>query len=494
MKVSRLQAGLIGLLIVLLAGTTSALSSDDQLIRDSLPCYQDDDLIQEDYGRTNATDRSLPDFVPDVSAPRIVKLERDNKILIRDVSFLISNQGTADHIYDKVLDNYILCIAEVGSHQRSEEIKQSISAGEEKSVLSISLEAPASDFGIDPSGYQLPLDVEIEVTVNPDRTIEELDYQNNQIIFPVRITAPDLAVEIVAPRYTTPASETAIGIRVTNLGEVGSNAAKLVYGITGKRDTTINVPALGSNESTMLWQNSTLAAREYTVSAEINPDGASDYETAFSNNHANATISSDYNPTTHIDLPQDIVLVPGTTYDLLITVTSVSNLAECQVNLAFNGSILEVENVTSGSLEIVAKEIGDGWVRFNSAPSSGVCGDVTIATIKFNVTGTTGDTTPLNLDAELLDLNAFPIPVEVVPGSVHLLLYGDANGDGRVDQADTLCVLRWVVGLGLGSRPVSGTPEFLVTDVNQNGIIDVGDAMLIAQYNAKLRDVYFRLQ
>ncbi len=490
MKVSRLQAGLIGLLIVLLAGTTSALSSDDQLIRDSLPCYQDDDLVQEDYGCTNATDRSLPDFVPDVSAPPIVKLERDDKILIRDVSLLISNQGTAEHIYDNALDNYILCIAKVGSHQERQIVKQSISTGEERSVLSISLEALASDFGIDPSDYQLPLDIEIEVTINPDGVIEELDYQNNQITFPVRITAPDLAVEIIAPRYATPTSETVIGIRVTNLGEVGSNAAGLIYGITGKRVPPINVPALGSNESIMLWQNSTLTTGDYLVSAEINPDGASDYETAFSNNYANATISSYRNPTTLIDLPQDIVLVPGTTYDLPITVTGVSNLAECQVNLTFNGSILEVENVTSGSLEIVAEEIGDGWVRFNSAPSSGVSGDVTIATIKFNVTGTTGDTTPLNLDAELLDLNAFPIPVKVVPGSVHLLLYGDASGDGRVDQADTLCVLKWIVGLE--DKPDIGTPGFLAADVNQNKAIDVGDAMFIAQYNAKLRNVYFR--
>ncbi|MEG3054627.1 MAG: hypothetical protein RQM90_00070 [Methanoculleus sp.] len=199
MKVSRLQAGLIGLLIVLLAGTTSALSSDDQLIRDSLPCYQDDDLVQEDYGCTNATDRSLPDFVPDVSAPPIVKLERDDKILIRDVSLLISNQGTAEHIYDNALDNYILCIAKVGSHQERQRVKQSISTGEKRSVLSISLEASASDFGIDPNDYQLPLDIEIEVTINPDEEIEELDYQNNRITYPVRITAPDLAVEIIAP-------------------------------------------------------------------------------------------------------------------------------------------------------------------------------------------------------------------------------------------------------------------------------------------------------
>ena len=36
-------------------------------------------------------------------------------------------------------------------------------------------------------------------------------------------------------------------------------------------------------------------------------------------------------------------------------------------------------------------------------------------------------------------------------------------------------------------------PQFRKTDVNRNGVIEVGDALFIAQYNVGLRDVWFEL-
>ncbi len=493
MKISKLQAGLIVLLIVLLAGTASALPNDDLVVREPPPLYHDDELVQEDYGYVRVTDKRLPDFVPEVSAPHVVKLDKDDKIRVTDVSLSISNQGTADHVYDGELNNKIICVAEVGSHHRNTDFTQSLLVGKTKPVLSASFDALASEFGIDPSDYHLPVDVNIGVTVNPDRAVEELNYQNNQFVHQVRITAPDLAVKVLAPKYTTPKGETAIGVKVTNLGEVGSNKATLAYGITGKREEMIPVPALGANESVMLWQNQTLAAGDYQVSVEINRDGNSDYETTFANNCANATISSHRNPASSIELPRDLVLVPGTTYDLPITVNNVDKFAAYQVDLTFNGSVLEVEEIIPGSLGITAKNIGSGSLIFNGAAASGVSGNVPIATVRFTVTGTTGDETALNLAAGLWDENGFVIPVEVRDGGAYLLLYGDANGDGEVNQADTLLVLQQVVGLDQ-EMPAAGTPKFLATDVTRNGVIDVGDAMFIAQYNANLRDVYFRLK
>jgi hypothetical protein len=71
------------------------------------------------------------------------------------------------------------------------------------------------------------------------------------------------------------------------------------------------------------------------------------------------------------------------------------------------------------------------------------------------------------------------------------ILFGDANEDGKVDQVDTLHVLKQVVGLK--NKPGSNTEQFLKSDVNHNGVIDVGDALFIAQYNVGLRDVWFEL-
>ncbi len=77
------------------------------------------------------------------------------------------------------------------------------------------------------------------------------------------------------------------------------------------------------------------------------------------------------------------------------------------------------------------------------------------------------------------------------PGYVKVtpVLFGDANDDGKVNQADTLIVLQEVVGIR--EQPATGTDRFCRTDVHANGMIEVGDALFIAQYNVGLRDVWF---
>ena len=71
------------------------------------------------------------------------------------------------------------------------------------------------------------------------------------------------------------------------------------------------------------------------------------------------------------------------------------------------------------------------------------------------------------------------------------VLFGDANEDGEVDQADTLLVLQEV--LGIREKPAAGTDRFRKTDVHVNGAVEVGDALFIAQYNIGLRDPWFAL-
>jgi hypothetical protein len=45
--------------------------------------------------------------------------------------------------------------------------------------------------------------------------------------------------------------------------------------------------------------------------------------------------------------------------------------------------------------------------------------------------------------------------------------------------------------VGIRERPLAGTEQFRKTDVHENGVIEVGDALFIAQYNVGLRDVWF---
>ncbi len=71
------------------------------------------------------------------------------------------------------------------------------------------------------------------------------------------------------------------------------------------------------------------------------------------------------------------------------------------------------------------------------------------------------------------------------------VLFGDANNNNEVNQADTLHVLKEVVGII--DKPLKNTEIFEKTDVSRNGVIDVGDAMFIAQYNVGLRGPWFEL-
>jgi len=77
------------------------------------------------------------------------------------------------------------------------------------------------------------------------------------------------------------------------------------------------------------------------------------------------------------------------------------------------------------------------------------------------------------------------------PGCIKVtpVLFGDANEDGAVNQADTLIVLQEVVGLR--EKPLTGTDGFRKADVHANGAIEIGDALFIAQHNVGLRDVWF---
>lgn len=69
------------------------------------------------------------------------------------------------------------------------------------------------------------------------------------------------------------------------------------------------------------------------------------------------------------------------------------------------------------------------------------------------------------------------------------VLFGDANDNGVIDQADTLRVLKQVVGMA--AMPAAGTERFRKTDVHRNGEIEIGDALFIAQYNVGLRGPWF---
>lgn len=437
----------------------------------------------------------LPDFVPIVDAPHVVKINRDDTVRVDDLGLYVKNVGTVDFVYN---GTDVKVVAEVASFTKDTLFNYGILKGETAEVLYINVEQSAQDYGIDPETTSLPQDKSVKVTVNPEpRAVDELRYDNNVINHNLRVTAPDLVTEIIAPSITTQFTAIPIGVKVTNAGEVPSVATTLTYTITGKaNEPGITIIALEPGESTMIWRNATLTTGTYDISATVNPGHVTDYETLYNNNIGTKTIVSYDNPPASIVLPPDAVYVPGTGTTLPIVVKGVTDLAGYQMTFRYDPSVINVTNVISGDIALNAKNLNhakEGYVTFAGGQTISKTGTVTIATLVVDVIGSTGDDTTLALsDVELFDGgNGFKIPVVVTNGSATLMLYGDANADGSVNQADTLQVLRWVVGIDT-DKPTSGT-RLLQTDVTKNSVVDVGDAMFIAQKNVKLRDDYFNI-
>jgi len=62
------------------------------------------------------------------------------------------------------------------------------------------------------------------------------------------------------------------------------------------------------------------------------------------------------------------------------------------------------------------------------------------------------------------------------------ILCGDADGNGSVDIGDALLIAEYDVGLKSSSQ----LPGFNACDVNKDGVVDLCDALMIAEYDVGL--------
>ncbi len=70
--------------------------------------------------------------------------------------------------------------------------------------------------------------------------------------------------------------------------------------------------------------------------------------------------------------------------------------------------------------------------------------------------------------------------------------FGSGNTSTEQNSIHTYTHLVLQAIVGLREQPHAGTDRFCKTDVHQNGVIEVGDALFIAQHNVGLRDVWFK--
>jgi hypothetical protein len=107
------------------------------------------------------------------------------------------------------------------------------------------------------------------------------------------------------------------------------------------------------------------------------------------------------------------------TFDATIDIADVTDLDSGQFDISFNASVVNVTGVDSGSIGTTEVQL-DGWafrdsdtvrVIFNLPGATGVSGSGSLATIHFTVTGTSGDTSVLDIsDGLLADIEAGEVP------------------------------------------------------------------------------------
>lgn len=169
----------------------------------------------------------------------------------------------------------------------------------------------------------------------------------------------------------------------------------------------------------------------------------------------------------------------GDSFTLDVLLANISDMAVCQFNLTYKPTILSCKGVWIKALDHTPNpkwEVNDyaGYVWLNvtyGIPITTVPPE-TIATLIFYVQGK--GSTPLEfVSSELLDSNELPISHETTGGFFKNFNPYDVNQDGIVDIIDA-----GIVALAFGSDPSkpNWNPK---ADVNSDGVVNIFDIVLI---------------
>ncbi len=169
----------------------------------------------------------------------------------------------------------------------------------------------------------------------------------------------------------------------------------------------------------------------------------------------------------------------GDSFTLDVLLANISDMAVCQFNLTYKPTILSCKGVWIKALDHTPNpkwEVNDyaGYVWLNvtyGIPITTVPPE-TIATLIFYVQGK--GSTPLEfVSSELLDSNGLPISHETTGGFFKNFNPYDVNQDGIVDIIDA-----GIVALAFGSDPSkpNWNPK---ADVNSDGVVNIFDIVLI---------------
>ncbi|MCK5216901.1 MAG: Ig-like domain-containing protein [Methanosarcinales archaeon] len=117
---------------------------------------------------------------------------------------------------------------------------------------------------------------------------------------------------------------------------------------------------------------------------------------------------------------EDVTLAPGESILVPVMINYADNLADCEIEMEYNASVVHVTGIEKGDMYYLVSNIdnGTGWMYASALNASGLSGDIIFAYINFTAVGSKGDESPLNItDVQLLDTGYAPIDHLVIDGT-----------------------------------------------------------------------------
>ena len=117
---------------------------------------------------------------------------------------------------------------------------------------------------------------------------------------------------------------------------------------------------------------------------------------------------------------EDVTLAPGESILVPVMINYADNLADCEIEMEYNASVVHVTGIEKGDMDYLVSNIDNatGWMYASALNASGLSGDIIFAYINFTAVGSKGDESPLNItDVQLLDTGYAPIDHLVIDGT-----------------------------------------------------------------------------
>ncbi len=149
------------------------------------------------------------------------------------------------------------------------------------------------------------------------------------------------------------------------------------------------------------------------------------------------------------------------------------------MTLSYDTTVLQALEVIKGSLtqdSLMDHNIQDGTIRISLADNDGFAGDGSVAYVRYNVVGSEGSSSPLDIEeASANNADNYAVLDMLTHNGIFTVIgaeesIGDCDGDGHVSVVDALCALQMAVGK---------KAEDLAMDINGDGKVTSLDARSI---------------